>query len=278
MRLEPIVLRVYEHDPSLCRKELDLLGLVRQRVFVPELIHAEPDGLEGIPPFALFRFVDGITFRHQKRTADIDVIHRAAFAVGQTLAAISRFTFARPGWLGPGLEVTAPLLEGDNPAPRFVDACISSGNFERHVEASIRDQVRILIWSNASRLATLHQETHLVHGDFGKRNLLMRLDAGKPSVAAVLDWEFAVSGSPLIDIGHFLRYESAARPQLEPHFSRGFSDAGGQLPLDWRQLARLLDLLALCESLTHADLREDVVGELVEIVRATIEERDPKIA
>ena len=31
--------------------------------------------------------------------------------------------------------------------------------------------------------------------------------AGRWAVAAVLDWEFAVSGSPLADVGHFLRYE-----------------------------------------------------------------------
>src|SRR6185437_6695629 len=42
---------------------------------------------------------------------------------------------------------------------------------------------------------------------------------GTWTVAAVLDWEFAVSGSPLLDIGHFLRYECASRPLAEPHFS-----------------------------------------------------------
>ncbi len=48
---EPVVLRIYEHDASLCRKELDLLGLAGGSVSVPEIIHAEPCGLEDLPPF-----------------------------------------------------------------------------------------------------------------------------------------------------------------------------------------------------------------------------------
>jgi hypothetical protein len=46
------------------------------------------------------------------------------------------------------------------------------------------------------------------------------------------------------------------------------------LPQNWRQLARLLDLTALCESLTHDDLPDEVTGELVELVGATVENRD----
>src|SRR5437016_11570 len=52
----PMVLRVYEHDGSLCQKEVDLLGLLRGSVPLPELIHAEPRGLKELPPFILMRF------------------------------------------------------------------------------------------------------------------------------------------------------------------------------------------------------------------------------
>jgi hypothetical protein len=71
---------------------------------------------------------------------------------------------------------------------------------------------------------------------------------------AVLDWEFAVSSSPLVDLGHFLRYERDSRLIAEPYFSDGYLHVGGRLPQNWRQLARLLDLTALCESLTHNQL------------------------
>jgi hypothetical protein len=51
--------------------------------------------------------------------------------------------------------------------------------------------------------------------------------------------------------------------------------AGGRLPQNWRRLSRLVELTALCESLTHDQLSGTVVAELVALVRATVENQDP---
>jgi hypothetical protein len=76
-------------------------------------------------------------------------------------------------------------------------------------------------------------------------------------VVAVLDWEFAVSASPLLDVGHFLRYENEAGLR-EPFFSRAFVEAGGTLPSDWRRISRIVDLTGLVHCLTHDQLAHDV--------------------
>ena len=271
---ECVVLRVYEHDESLCQKEVDLLRMVSKIVPVPQVIQAEPEGLEGLPPFLLMQYVEGISFRDLKRSGDQNEIAQAAFAIGETLAAIGSIGFARGGWLAPGPTVAAPLLEGSDPTPRFVDLCLASPNLQRRMTVDLRSRVSALVWSRAREFAELDSQAQLVHGDFGKRNLLVKYDSGRWSVAAVLDWEFAVSGSPLIDIGHFLRYERDSRPCAEPHFSHGYTQAGGLLPHGWRGLARVVDVIALCESLTHDDLPEAVVTELLELIRATVEGRD----
>jgi hypothetical protein len=69
-------------------------------------------------------------------------------------------------------------------------------------------------------------------------------------VAAVLDWECALSGSPLIDVGHFLRYEPEHTPLREPYFSRALVESGGFLPDDWRRISRVVpyfgNLLCVC--------------------------------
>ncbi len=111
-----------------------------------------------------------------------------------------------------------------------------------------------------------------MHCDFGSRNVLVRESAtsGRWEVAAVLDWEFAVSASPLVDVGHMLRYEPRDATRLEPHFSRAFAEAGGHLPHDWRELSRALDLTALVELLGHASLPEDVANEVLDLLRATV--------
>ncbi len=268
-----IVLRVYEHDPSICRKEIDLLRLVGGSVPAPEVIHAEPVGSDDLPPFCLMNYVEGISFRELVHRGDAGAIAQAAFSAGEALAAIGRITFARPGWLGHGPEVTAPLLEGADPMPRFVDLCLASPNLARRVPADLCSRVHALVWEQAPRLAALDDDPRLVHGDFNRRNVLVQPVEGRWSVAAVVDWEFAVAGSPLCDIANFLRYERVAQPLAEPHFLNGYRHAGGALPEDWGWLARLADLTAICESLTHDDLPDTVVAELVELVRATVQPR-----
>jgi len=272
---EFVVLRMYEHDISLCRKEVDLLNSIRHSVPVPEVLHAEPGGMNDIPPFVLLSYIDGIAFRELTRHGNADSISQAAYDVGRTLALIGRTTFPQPGWLGPGPDVTAPLLKGRNLGPRFVDLCLASANVRARVNARLRNQVSALVWSCATQLASMENETNLVHGDYGRRNLLVRKVGENWTVAAVLDWEFAVAGSPLTDVGHFLRYETVARPKVEPYFSNGYQQAGGRLADGWRRLARIMDLMALCESLTHDALPARVITELVELLGATVEDRDP---
>jgi len=268
---DPVVFRIYEHDPSLCRKEVDVMQLVAGSVPVPEVLCTEPAGLGDLPPFVVLSFVEGITFRDLKRGKDRTAIAEAAFSAGETLAAIGKVKFPSPGWLGPGPKVMAPLLEGENPTLRFVDSCLESTNLQRRVPGELRDRTRDELLRWAPQFARLDAETHLAHGDFGKRNLLVRCLAGHWRVEAVLDWEYAISSSPLVDIGHFLRYERSGQDLLEPHFSQGYLAAGGTLPADWQRLAALLDLTALCETLTHDELPDPVVAELLELVRNAVD-------
>jgi aminoglycoside phosphotransferase (APT) family kinase protein len=127
-------------------------------------------------------------------------------------------------------------------------------------------------------LAELGPQRQLVHGDFGKRNVMVRRTDGRWKVVAILDWEFALSGTPLVDLGRFLRYERKSRPVAEPQFSIGYLEAGGKLPPDWQRLARLIDLTAMTESLTHDELPDAVVAELVELIHAAAENRDPEFS
>ena len=126
----PIVLRVYEHDASLCRKEADLMRLVGGSVPVPEVILAEPAG-DGLRPFMLQGYVEGPTLRELVVSARSEDVAEAARSAGQTLAAIGLFTFANPGWIAPGPTVTDPLLPGADPMPRFVEQCLASPLLQR---------------------------------------------------------------------------------------------------------------------------------------------------
>ena len=264
---DPVVLRIYRHDPALCGKELDIMRMLAGTVPVPEAIYAEPQGFDDHPPFAVLRWVEGITFRELRRAGDTDAIAQAARSAGVALAAIHRRSFPKPGWLIAGPEVGPPLVEGAHAMPRFVDRCLASATLSARMPADLPDRVHELMWSEAPALDSLEAQSQLVHGDFSSRNVIVREQGGRWSVAAILDWEFAISGTPLTDFANFLRYERPERPRAEPHFSSGYIEAGGTLPPDWRRLSQMVDLVALCEMLTRPHLPPEVETELVDLVR-----------
>jgi fructokinase len=274
-REKPLVLRFYEKDPSVCRKEVALLGLVRPTVPVPEVLHAEPEGIDGSGPYVLIEYVEGVAFRELKKSGKLDALREAARSVGEALAAIGRYGFTGPGKLGARLEVEGPFVEGPDHVLRFLDSCLASPWFESRTGAELAGRVRKYARSWREQLACLDHERSLVHSDFNAPNLLVRRAGGKWRLAAVLDWEFGFSGSPLFDVGNFLRYERVLAPVLEPSFSDGFAQNGGRLPADWRRLARVIDLTSLCEMLAREQLPEAVVSEILELVKATLEDRDP---
>ena len=70
-------------------------------------------------------------------------------------------------------------------------------------------------------------------------------------MVAVLDWEFAFSGSPLNDIGNMMRPRPAAAAGLAAGFVAGYREAGGKLPAGWREIREALDLYALADLLTR---------------------------
>jgi len=272
---DPFVLRFYARDPDACQKEIDLYQLIQRTVPAPEVVYGDPGGHEGAGPFVLLRYVEGIPFRQLRQTRDADAIAQAACEIGKTLAAIGKYQFSESGWFGPGLAIGGEFIEGPDSIARFCDTCLASPNFLRRVERGLARRVHEFAWKWSPRLSWLDDERSLVHSDFGSRNVLVRQVSEKWRVAAVIDWEFAFSGSPLFDVGNFLRYERKQRPLVEPHFSRGFVAGGGTLREDWRALARVIDLTALCEHFTRDQLPPDVKSELLELVRATIEDRDP---
>ena len=243
---DPLVLRFYARDRAACQKELDLHRLVGGCVPVPEILYAATSEQEGVAPHVLMRWVKGLTLRQLKARHQAAEIAEAAHSVGETLARISSFEFASPGRIGAGLAIDAPLLEPSHGAAEFVESCLRSPETQRR----------------------------LVHSDFGFSNLLVDRVDGRWRVSGVIDWEFAFSGPPLVDVGHMMRYERRGQPRVEPWFSEGFRAGGGTLPPDWRELARAVDLMALCEFFTRPELPESIVGELVELIAATTEGRD----
>jgi aminoglycoside phosphotransferase (APT) family kinase protein len=184
---------------------------------------------------------------------------------GRTLAAIGELTFD-----GPGVFADASLRtsDADLPAalPEFVAGCLSSGPAASVLSPAEQAAIVRLAVAAQAYVDAAPSVSQLVHSDFNPKNLLVRQHAGNWTVAAVLDWEFAFSGSPLSDVGNMLRFPADLPPGFAPAFVAGFAAGGGLLPADWREISLALDLFALAELLTRpADHR--YFGRAVQAIR-----------
>ncbi|HEY6330801.1 MAG TPA: phosphotransferase [Blastocatellia bacterium] len=274
---EPLVLRIYGHDRDAWRKEVALLETVRKAgIPVPEVVAVQEGGATSVPafsgrPFIVIRYVEGITFRELKNRHNPRATGEAAYSIGETVAAFSttavyeRCTNECPPALSPVLETPNALLA-------MLDDCFRSPILAARLDTITRQRLYELAWGHSEELNSIARERRLVHGDFGNRNVLVHLKEGRWQVAAVIDWEFACSGPPLIDIGSFIRYETPGRPIREPHFSRGYLAGGGTLPNGWWRLARIIDLITQCRTLTREWLPESVVKEVAELVQRTADQ------
>jgi aminoglycoside phosphotransferase (APT) family kinase protein len=222
---ERYVLRTYLHA-NRCAFEAALAARLEGVVPVPEVVAADPSG---DPPLLLSRFVPGAP-------------PTSAAGVGEVLARIGSVTFAKPGFLSATLEP-----DGTEPATGlapFVESCVRKGN------ALTTDEQQALVrlaerWEPLA--ASVRGSRSLVHSDFNLKNLLVT--AG--GQVTVLDWEFAFSSSPLVDVGNMVRFGADLPPGFEAEFIAGFRAAGGVLPDDWRAVSRALDLFAVADFLTR---------------------------
>jgi aminoglycoside phosphotransferase (APT) family kinase protein len=247
------VLRIYDRDPSACAREVAVLGMIGRDIPVPRVFYADESGEHG-PPLCVLSLVDGISLFTLRSMDDEGSLGAAAYAVGRLLPAIGRF----PGPRTPRVTTRALVAT-------FAD----SPSFRERVPAHLLREVRACIAKWDARLDDVGRTSGLVHCDFNSRNIFVTRDGEGWRVSGILDWEFAIDASPLVDVGNFLRYERSDRPLFEPHFSRGLRDAGMELPDDWLMLARLMDLPALCELLTRPRVPDAVAVEIVGLMERT---------
>ena len=269
---ESVVLRIYRDGADTCRKEMVLHQLVQETVPVVSIIHAEPDGIDGSDAFAILEYVDAITLHQLRRTNNREAIGQAASSAGKTLANIGRHQFSQPGRIqvdSQRVRIGERFVDGDDGIYQMVNGFLESPTLQQRLAPAFVSDLRKLFAEWSPRLAEFNEHHNLVHCDFGNNNLLVSAESGRWQVAAVLDWELAISGSPLLDIGHFLRYDYALQWR-EPYFSRAFIEHGGSLPADWQSIVRVLDLTALIECLTHEGLPADVKTEIMELMQATL--------
>ncbi|MFI5230087.1 MAG: phosphotransferase family protein, partial [Gemmatimonadales bacterium] len=253
-------------------KEAALLARLRDQIRdlrVPHVFYAQTDSGEDWPPHLVLEYVDGVALRELVVAGDRRAVTEAARDVGRVLARIASVAFTESGFLRGDLTVD-PTFGGYPTTYRgLVARLMASSRFRERVTAPAIAAIESFV-DRWAELVDARAASTLVHGDFNSRNIFVRDIDGRWRVAAVLDWEFAMSGNYASDVGNMLRYERADRRRFEPAFSEGMRDGGLALPTDWLAHARALDLIALVELAGRRDLPANVLEEILALIDRTV--------
>ena len=266
---DAFVLRLYIRDRAACQKDYDLFNLVHERVPVPDLLYAESDGTHYEMAYAVMRWVDGTLLSEIIAAGNTSQMIACAYDAGKTLASISSYTFFQAGFFGPGLSIAYPFDSGTSPFLSEIERSLFAGRAGERLGTTLTERLWRFVRDNSDYLAAADGVATLVHADYKGVNIL--INEQQASVAAVLDWEFALASSPLIDIANMLRYDQLLPAAYETQFVRGYLDNGGTLPPDWKRASKLLDLLSLCQFLDAPQPDTAQIYEVTGLIVGTME-------
>lgn len=251
------VLRLHTRDPQSAKREAALMRYLAARapqVPIPELVYADS--------FTVWRFVNGQLLQdlfNDSRIIDV------AESCGRTLAEIHRCRFDFCGSFTNELKLDEPYGAPSDFVPGFIRTALAGLPGQR-LGPELSQRLQSAVAPHLPLLQELDGTYTLVHADYKRSNLLIEGD----KVSAVLDWEFACAGPPLIDVGIFLRAGRQLPPGFMDAFVRGYCNAGGSLPKQWLRLSRLLDLISQLTFLDGAAERPRVWEETKRVITETI--------
>jgi aminoglycoside phosphotransferase (APT) family kinase protein len=239
---EQAVLRLYARRPGRAAVDEALLERVRGLLPVPRVLEASlaADGPDR-PPFLLLEALPGDRLDLVLPAADAPLRRRLGEAVAGTLVLLATERMPRPGWFADASLDPQPLPPAAADPVRWL-AAHATGPWFAGLAEDDRAGLRAAA-AKARRLAGRSGRAALVHADFNPKNLLV--DPATGGGTGVLDWEFAFAGSPLVDLGNLLRFE--ADPDFTGAVAEGYADRAPDVPADWVDVARALDLFALVE-------------------------------
>lgn len=269
---ENYVLRIYSKNNKSMDIERRIINLLKDVVPVPQVFYSESFSAVINHPFLILDWVKGsqlseIIYKGNKRA-----ISSAASAVGEALAQIHKMKFPASGFFDENLNISDYIKLDASKFLMYIEENLMRGHADRHLGTELCGKILRFAQAHADLIDKLGEQNSLVHSDFNPLNILVNEKDGHVNIAAILDWEYAFSGSSLTDIGNMLRYENVASGELLRPFIVSYKDSGGYLPVKWLQKAKLLDLIALCQLLNKEECGAVRIMDIKRLIISTMEE------
>lgn len=261
-RRDPVRLRLFLRDHTALSRELAIWRTVRDRIPVPAILFADTEDPVTGHPFMFLEWITGVRLE-----AVIPSLHEGALVpigerLGQVLAGIHGCRqFDRTGSLDARLQVVAPFDLGREGLRRWLRTCLVVGDGGHRLGEDLTHRLLTFVSRVGHLLDAEPEAPCLTHADFGPSNLLVSQSARGWELSAVLDWEFACSGTPSLDFGNLLRLPLGQKTGFAAAVATGYRAAGGHLPDNWLQRSRLVDLFAWAEMLSRPGVGPGLIAD-----------------
>lgn len=262
-------LRVYAAGYSAFEMERWLLPSLAGALPVPEVLYADASGQRCVHPYLVYRWIEGITLNECRRSTAPEVFLTLAEQLGGLLARIAGIS--SPNSLPVSRRIgRLPMIRIASRLDRAEER-LRTGLARERLGDVLADSLRNCLNKGARLFSAPEHAGGLVHGDFGGRNILVKVMEGDEWVmSGLLDWEETAVGSPLWDVGSLFRYSRRYSRKFRKLFAIGYRTAGGHLPADWWCTARLLDSTRLVEVLNGERELPGVFAECRELIGSLI--------
>ena len=159
--------------------------------------------------------------------------------VAKQLSMIHSYKFSRTGFLDENLDLQVELPPLVSWYERFMGI-----NAQKRLGKDTVNKIKQIVKKNEKILLELDKDIRLVHGDFQGTNILIKDN----KLTGILDWEFAMAGHPIADIGQFFRYEEHINENLIQVFEDEYNKSSDyKLIKDWYRISKLRDLTNLIQ-------------------------------
>lgn len=265
-----VVIRLYQRDPAAAPREAALNALVlRHGVPTAQFLYTAPTNEVTGGPYAILEWIEGLRLRFAIPLLRHKEMLTVAREMGQALAVIHGIGFAHAGFLDDELRVLGPVDLGRAGLLDYLRLCLVEGVGGARLGPTLTERLLAYAAREGDRLEAWLGRPCLTHADFNVDNIMVRRGRPVPGIA-VLDWEFAFSGSPAFDFGHLLRPPLGRRSAFLRELTAAYQEAGGYLPPDWQAIARIADLYAWADFLARPGASPALIADARRMIRRTI--------
>jgi Ser/Thr protein kinase RdoA (MazF antagonist) len=265
---ERLVVRVYSTDGTTADRECDLLRFLAASPILAPIVLTRFQVQDH--PVAILKFIDGITLEEclLGGEASADSLYQE---IGAQLAKIHSVTFSETGFLGPQLKIGHEYDDFSEFIREFIERTLSMllARPDR-LSLELNRRLQRLVHETWTLVSETEPKRQLVHCDFNPKNLLV---SAAPSTAllAVIDWEFCLSGNGLGDLGNFFRFEDDYPSVAREAFVAGYRSVDPDLPANWFDVAKLIDLGNMCSFLERPEDYQKSFRTARTVIESTLE-------